>query len=199
MKYNRTFHLPWSEGATKEDKISKDTSHLINIPIVITEKMDGSCVSLERDNCFARTHSGPPTHPSFDTLKSFHSTIKYQIPDNIQLFCEYLFAKHSIHYNQLSSYYLLFNIRNTESMMWYSWSDLESMAISLNLQTAPVLFNGAVKSEKELKKLTQSFMNKPSVFGPEREGVVVRSSDGFSDDKFSKLVAKLVRKKSCNY
>ena len=44
-KYNRTYHFPWSQGATNDDKIATDMSRLIGNPIVITEKMDGSNTS----------------------------------------------------------------------------------------------------------------------------------------------------------
>ena len=39
-KYNRTYHLPWSPGATNDDRISSDVSPLIGIDIVITEKLE---------------------------------------------------------------------------------------------------------------------------------------------------------------
>ena len=98
-KYNRTYHLPWSPGGTSDDKIAKDLSIIFSNDIVITEKMDGSNTSLEIGGCFARTHSGPPNHPSFDPLKALHASIKHQIPEGVQLFGEWLYAKHSIHMN----------------------------------------------------------------------------------------------------
>jgi hypothetical protein len=54
--------------------------------------MDGSNTSLESDGCFARTHSAPPTHASFDGLKALHASVKFKIPKDIQLFGEWLFA-----------------------------------------------------------------------------------------------------------
>lgn len=106
-KYPRTFHFSYSEGATNDDKIAKDVSSLINVPIVITEKLDGSNTSLESGGCFARTHSGAPSHPSFNMLKAFHASIKSLIPDGVQLFGEYCFARHSIEYTELPGYFML--------------------------------------------------------------------------------------------
>jgi hypothetical protein len=106
-KYNRTYHVTWSAGATNDDKIADSVQSLINIPIVITEKMDGSNTSLERNGCFVRTHSGSPTHISFDGLKALHATIKFKIPDNIQIFGEWCYAKHSIEYSELPGYFFV--------------------------------------------------------------------------------------------
>jgi hypothetical protein len=193
LKYKRTFHLPWSPGATNDDKIAKDISSLINIPIIITEKMDGSNASLETDGCFARTHSGVPTHASFDGLKALHANIKYQIPEGFQLFGEWCFAKHSIEYNELPGYFLLFNVRSLHTSMWASWEGVEMWATELGLPTVPVLFKGQVSSEKELQTLIEDLMTQTSACGGIREGVVARLEDGFSDNNFSKCVMKCVR------
>jgi ATP-dependent RNA circularization protein (DNA/RNA ligase family) len=193
-KYNRTFHLPYSEGATNDDKISYDVSSLLNVEIVITEKLDGSNVSLESDNCYARTHSGAPTHPSFDALKSLHASVKSKIASNLQLFGEWCYALHSIKYDSLPSYLMLFNVRDLTNNMWLSWEEVVLWAEEINVSTVPVLFKGIVSSEKELKELTDKLMLEPSLYGSQREGVVVRVNKSFADDDFSKSVLKRVRK-----
>src|SRR6185369_5520012 len=130
-KYNRTFHFPFSPGATNDDKIATSMDALIGVPIVITEKMDGSNTSLERDGCFARTHSGPPSHASFDGLKALHATIKYKISQSHQLFGEWCFARHSIDYSELPSYFMMFGVRElanafgAEEDYWVSWDYVE--------------------------------------------------------------------------
>lgn len=195
-KYNRTFHFPWSPGATNDDKIATSIAGLIGKEIVITEKMDGSNTSLETNGCFARTHSGPPSHASFDSLKALHATIKHKIPPDYQLFGEWCYALHSIAYNELPGYFLLFNVRDLKQIIptvWISWNEVEMWAEEIGVPTVPVLFRGVVNSEKELKELVESFMIQPSVCGGIREGVVVRVAGEFTDDKFSEYVLKCVR------
>jgi len=192
-KYNRTYHFPFSKGATNDDKIATDMSRLIGNPIVITEKMDGSNTSLETDGCFARTHSGPPTHPSFDGLKALHASLKWKIPQGVQLFGEWCFALHSIKYDLLPSYFLLFNVRDLSNMQWASWEEVELWADEMSLPTVPVLFKGSISSEKELQEIVESFMIAPSACGDIREGVVVRIQDAFDDRNFSSCVMKCVR------
>lgn len=194
-KYNRTFHVPWSKGATNDDKIATDLSSLINVEIVITEKIDGSNTSLESKGCFARTHSGPPAHASFDGLKALHSQVKYKIPDNLQLFGEWCYALHSIAYSELPGYFMLFNVRgySNEETVWASWEEVEMWAQEIEVPTVPVLFKGICKSVNELMSLTESFMIQPSKCGGIREGVVVRIASSFTDKEFCSCVMKCVR------
>ena len=200
-KYNRTFHLPWSEGCTNDDKMAKSVDSLIGVSLVITEKMDGSNTSLEKAGCFSRTHAGPPTHKSFDQLKALHASLQYMIPDDLQFFGEWCYAKHSIEYSELPSYFLLFGIRELmvdeddfTTPFWHPWINIEGFAAGMNLHTVPVLYrNIKVSSEKELKEITDFAMTKPSSYGGIREGVVVRLMDGFDDDQFPESVMKCVR------
>lgn len=193
-KYNRTFHLPFSKGATNDDKIASSVIQLLNVPIVISEKIDGSNCSLEYENCYARTHAHPPTHPSFDVIKALHSQIKHKIPENYQIFGENTFALHSIAYSELPGYFLMFNVRDLNTMTWLAWEEIELWAQELEVPTVPVLFKGSVSSENELQELVEQFMKLPSECGGEREGVVVRVARQFIDEEFSQCVMKNVRK-----
>jgi hypothetical protein len=201
-KYNRTYHLPWSPGATNDDKIGTDLSRLIGCPIVITEKMDGSNTSLESEGCFSRSHAGPPSHPSFSPLKALHASLKHIITPHTQLFGEWCYAKHSIEYSELPGYFMLFNIRylgtdllegGSGPTVWCEWEAVEMVAEYMGIPTTPVLFKGQVNSEAELKDLVQSLMIQPSACGGIREGVVVRIQDHFHETDFSTCVMKCVR------
>lgn len=195
-KYNRTFHFPFSPGATNDDKIATSMDKLIGTPIVITEKMDGSNTSIESRGCFARTHASTPTHASFNQFKALHASIKHMILEHTQLFGEWCYAKHSIEYSELPGYFLLFNVRylNDDSPPnWGAWWEVETWAKEIGVPTVPVLFKGTVSSEKELKELVESLMIQPSACGGIREGVVVRVQRQFNDDEFSTCIMKCVR------
>jgi hypothetical protein len=194
-KYNRTFHFPFSPGATNDDKVATSMDNLIGVPIVLTEKVDGSNTSLETKGCFARTHSGAPTHASFDGLKALHAEVGFQIPEGMQLFGEWCFARHSIAYEALPSYFLMFGVRelDADDPFWYSWEEVEFWAEFFGLHTVPVLFKGTVNSEKELKELIESLMIQPSACGGIREGVVARVQREFKDDEFPTCIMKCVR------
>ena len=65
MKYPRTYHLPFSPGATKDDKrLSGDWfSHYKGKEVVITEKLDGENSCITRYDVFARSHGAPTRSP----------------------------------------------------------------------------------------------------------------------------------------
>ena len=193
-KYPKTFHLPWSPGATNDDKIAKDVSGLLNVPIVITEKADGGNTSMEHSGIYARTHAYEPSHPSFDILKQLHASLRYSIPEHYQFFGENVYAQHSIAYSELPGYFLLFAIRDLGTYYWLSWEEIELWAEKLGIPTVPVLFEGTVHSESDLQNLTEDLCSKPSKLGGEREGVVVRVHAPFSDERFDKCCMKIVRK-----
>lgn len=194
-KYPRTFHLPFSPGATNDDKIAKNVDFLLNTPLILLEKIDGSNLSINKDNVFARTHSGPPKHYSFNFAKSIHASIKHKLVDGLDYFGEYCYAKHSIAYSELPGYFLLFGIRAyiDGNGWWKSWGSVKSFAKTLDIPTVPELEKIQVSSAKELQKAVEKHMNEPSVCGGEREGIVVRLAEAFSVREFSKANLKYVR------
>jgi hypothetical protein len=107
---------------------------------------------------------------------------------------------HSISYNELPNYFLLFNVRDCsgDSPIWLSWDEVEMWAEEIGAQTVPVLFKGIVDSEIDLQKLVETLMLQPSKCGGVREGVVVRVQSEFSENDFSKYVLKCVRANHVN-
>jgi len=193
-KYPRSFHLPWSPGGTSDDKRLHDVSRLIGVELVITEKCDGSNLTYTRTSVFSRSHAGPPGHPSFALAKATHGRIAHLISEGISVFCEYCYAVHSIAYQSLPDYSLVFGVRDDTEGLWWDWDMVAAQAADLGLPTVPVVFRGAVTSERELQSLTERLSSQPSVLGGQREGVVVRPSSGFADADFSKSLGKWVRK-----
>lgn len=193
IKYPRTFHLSFSLGASSDDKIIEDDSIFVNKQIVITEKLDGSNFCITNDNCFARSHAGPPTHISFDLAKSWHATVKNKIANNIAIFIEYTFAEHSIFYDKLKTYFNVINVFDIDNDRWLSWNEVESWSKYLDTYTVPVLFKGIIPSVKELKSLVMHEMEKQSCYGNNREGVIIRLYDSFDNDSFCLSCCKVVR------
>lgn len=193
-KYPRSLHLPWSPGGTSDDKRLADASPFVGVELLITEKCDGSNLTYTRHRVFSRSHSGPPAHASFDLAKATHARIGHQLSEGLSLFCEYCYAVHSIEYGALPDYSLVFGARDDETGLWWDWDMVVAQARDVGLPTVPVLFRGAVGSERELEALTMSLASAPSAFGGMREGVVVRRAGEFADEAFGRSLAKWVRK-----
>ena len=192
-KYFRTYHLPWSEGATKDDKIlSPQSLHvLISEPLVITEKLDGSNICLTKDACYARSHANVPAHQSFDMLKQIHGEKKYMIPAGYSLFGEYVYAVHSIKYTELDSYIYLFGVRKDRTGYWLPFEAVRGIAFMLGLKAVPKLATVNWADTVHLEGTVRELMWNKSVFGGEREGVVVRVAGGFTNPDWA--IAKFVR------
>lgn len=192
-KYARTYHLPWSPGATSDDKISNDISSLIGTEIVITEKLDGENCGMTNDGVYARSHATFTTSAWSREVRQLHDIkVRGQLEDDVFLFGENMEGIHSIEYTNLKSYFYLFGVR--DGNIWIPWSGVEEYSYLLDLPLVPVLFKGKVESEEELRKLVDELVSQQSELGGEREGIVVRTAGMFHNDDFSDNVAKWVRK-----
>jgi hypothetical protein len=192
-KYPRTPHLPYSPGGTSDDRRILSVQPFVGTDLILTEKLDGSNVCLERDACFARSHASAPSHPSFDAFKAFHAVVRSRIGEDIQVFGEWLYAKHSIAYNALPTYFMAFGVRDTKKALWASWEEVELWADELGVASVPVLDRTNIADEKQLRSLIENHARMPSRVGGQREGVVVRVAHGFPDSEFEKSIAKWVR------
>ena len=192
-KYPRTPYLPYSPGLSSKSQVIETLDRLTTNPVIMTEKMDGSNVCLTRHHVYARSHSGPPTHPSFDFIKAWHASVRYQIPEGISLFGEYCYAIHSIQYFTLPFPFFLFGVRDDKKEEWVSWPAVETIASRLGVPTVPLLFRGALLDAAGLEKLVLEFAGQPSIHGAEREGIVVRRKFEFPCSEFELSVAKYVR------
>ena len=186
MKYPRTLHLPWSLGKTSDDKVLKTTKNFENNRVVVTEKIDGENTTLYRHGLHARSLDGKD-HPSRHWVKKMHGNISYLIPEQYRVCGENVFAKHSIYYEHLESYFYMFSIWN-EHNMCLSWEETMLWSEELKLPLPPVLYDGIWDEEK----IKQLFTGKSSL-GETSEGYVVRIADEFHYDDFGASVAKFVR------
>jgi len=184
-KYPKTLHLPWSPGISKQDKILKDTNDFINKNIVLTEKMDGENTTIDSNHYHARSLDSSD-HESQHWLKNELSKIQYLIPKGYRICGENLYAKHSIFYNKLYSYFMVFSIWNGNVCL--SWEHTKIMCEKLGLRTVPVRYEGKF-NELELRNL--NYPN--SRCGLEAEGYVIRNYEEFLFEDFNKNVAKYVR------
>lgn len=192
-KYGRTPHLPNSPGGTDDDERLDSARAFVGRPIVVLEKMDGGNWCMTCEACFARSHSGATRNPIFDPAKALWAQKRWDIDEEVSVFGEWLYYRHSISYYALPAPIMLFNVRQDETGMWASWEDVELWADVLELPTVPVLWRGVVKSESELLELVERFAAQPSACGGQREGVVVRLADEITSDAWATSIAKWVR------
>ncbi|MDM5231019.1 RNA ligase family protein [Lysinibacillus pakistanensis] len=185
-KYPRSFHLPWSRGYTHDDKVAKNVNHFLGKEVVVTEKLDGEGTTLYRDYMHARSINSA-NHPSRHWVKTFHASFAYRIPNDWRLCGENVYAKHSIYYQALTSYFYLFSIWNEDNIC-LSWDETIAFAAELGIETVPVLYRGIFDEEKIKRTFTGI-----SLFDGEQEGYVIRNAGSFHYDDFQSNLGKFVR------
>jgi hypothetical protein len=186
VKYPRTPHLPWSPGNTADDIVLDSIRHLEALTdVVVTEKLDGENTTMYRDHIHARSVDSR-AHPSRDWLKRFHAAVKNDIPLDFRVCGENLYARHSIYYDLLPSYFLVFAIFERDVCL--SWDDTADWCNLLGLQHVPVLYRGPW-DENRIRDCWRS----TSAFGAEQEGYVVRNASRFQFGEFGLNLAKFVR------
>lgn len=186
VKHPRTHHLPWSPGISSDDRVMTSLSGFEGQEVVVTIKMDGEQTSMYRDGFHARSIDTAP-HPSRDWLWGIHRRIGHEIPPGWRICGENLFAKHSIHYQNLPAHFMVFSIWN-EKNECLSWDETVTWCRLLDLVHVPVLLWGPW-NEKAIRTLTCNTYNSDIC-----EGHVVRVARSFAYKEFKDVVGKFVRK-----
>jgi hypothetical protein len=186
FKYPRTPHLPWSLGRSADD-ISLDSIGYLELlkDIVVTEKLDGENTTLYRDYIHARSIDSQ-SHPARDWVKKLHATIRHDIPEYYRICGENLFAKHSIYYDRLTTYFYVYSIYQEDICL--SWDETLEWCELLGLSTVPILYSGPWN-----EIAVKACWTGKSAVGDSQEGYVVRNAERFDFDKFRLNVAKFVR------
>lgn len=185
VKYARTHHAPWSLGVSDDDRIIESMEGFVGRRVVVTEKMDGENSTVYRDYVHARSvESGG--HPSRDWLKGFVSAWQHELPEGWRVCGENLYAKHSIAYSDLPSYFMGFSVWN-EWNACLEWDETLEWFELLGVTSVPVLYDGTY-DEQTIRSLWSDAQHESS------EGYVVRLAGSFPYGDFRRSVCKFVRK-----
>lgn len=184
VKYSRSHHLPWS-NMSEDDRMMQSVDRFIGKRVIVTEKLDGENFTGYADGkCHTRSLDSR-NHPSRNWVKNFWNTICMDIPEGHRICGESLYAKHSIHYKNLDTYFYGFSMWNSKNIC-LSWDETTEWFQLLGITPVPILFDG-IYDEKKIKTL----------WSPEKhdimEGYVVRLADSFPYSDFKHSLGKFVR------
>lgn len=185
VKYPRTHHLPWSENVNEDDRVIEAMSAFEGQRVIVTEKMDGENTTLYRDYTHARSIDSR-SNETRDWVKQFWSTISADIPEGWRVCGENLYAKHSIHYTDLDTYFMGFSIWN-ERNVCLGWEETLEWMELMGITPVPVLYDG-IYDEKAIRA---TWNNKDWASS---EGYVVRLASAINYGDFRREVAKFVRR-----
>ncbi len=187
IKYPRTYHLPWSDGLTGDDRIIDSLDKFIDKDVVVTIKYDGESFTGYKDGYIHARSLDTDIDYSRTFVKNLWNSICYNLPDGYRVCAENLTYMHSIFYKNLESYLLVHSIWD-ENNICLSWEDTVVYCDLLGLKHVDVLYKGKFDTEL-IKKFCSSHYNEN-----EMEGYVIRLVDKFHYNEFEQCVAKFVRK-----
>ncbi|MET7619851.1 RNA ligase family protein [Streptomyces sp. NPDC005408] len=182
VHYPRTPHLPWSPGAAPDDVRAGELWGLRGREVVVTEKLDGENTTLYADGLHARSLDSAH-HPSRAWVKALQGRIGAEIPQGWRVCGENLYARHSIAYEDLESWFYGFSVWD-DHRRCLDWDRTVRFLRQLGVPVPRVLWRGAF-DERALRALRLDTSR--------QEGYVVRTVEGFGPEEFGQRVAKWVR------
>lgn len=186
QKYPHTPHFPFSRSRTNDDKVLRSVAHFYGKMMVVTKKMDGENTTLYSDGFHARSLDSRH-HASRDWVAAFHASIAHDIPEGWRICGENLYARHSIAYDSLPSYFMGFSVWD-ESNVALSWEDTLLFFDCLGIVPVPTIDVG-IFDEAKLKKMAKEWDCEND------EGFVARLAGAVPYEKFGESFAKWVRPK----
>jgi len=221
IKYPSTHHLPFSHERDADDTAHNQLEWAMGYPLVATVKMDGGNAMLVKDHEEPiRARNGRQANKEhFDMAKQWYwdNDLYSQIPEHYQIFGEWLYAKHSIHYGcdcdepcedvgpALRDYFQVFGVYDTRYNLWLGWHATRGVAKELGLTLAPPareFYDGPFEPAEPYHlgefDNSQEFWQyaydlSTSVVDAGHEGIVVRSSHPFHYGQIDKRLGKYVR------
>lgn len=183
VKQQRTFHMTSSPGIHDDDKALQNMDSFEGEEVVLSVKMDGENAAMYPRYIHARSIDGR-SHPSRDWVKQFHSTIAYNIPEGFRIYGENVYAKHSIAYNDLETYFYGFHI--WDRLTCLSWDETLEYFELIGITPVRVLYRGIYDEKAIAAAIATLDLSKD-------EGAVLRKVRAFSYAEYRYSVCKWVR------
>lgn len=198
FRFPHTPHLTWlGDGEPRDDKVllPEEAHKLLASDTVVEEKLDGANLgfSVSPDGKLLiqnRSHYlVAPYTGQFGRLRSWmpmhEEELTKALGSNLIAFGEWCAARHSLSYDRLPDWWLLFDVYDRSQRRFWSTARRNQWASALGISTVPTLDRGklSLSSLKQVLQGGSAFSTSPL------EGVVVRSED----DAWLNARAKLVR------
>ena len=210
IKYPSTRHLPWSHEVASDDTAHQNVNTFVGYPLVSTVKMDGGNAMLVKDSENpVRARNGKHANKEhFDMCKQMYweNNLYEEIPEHLQIFGEWLYAKHSIHYGcecseecddvgpGLLDYFQVFGVYDTRYDLFLGWHETAELADRLDLTVVPQIGYGDTKEFARSDQFWNYYYDlSQEVVKQGHEGIVVRSALPFHYGQVEQRLGKYVR------
>ncbi|MGH9846257.1 MAG: RNA ligase family protein [Blastocatellia bacterium] len=183
FKYPRTPHITGSRiQPGDEDLRSISAEELLGRELIVEEKLDGSNSGISFDSdgellLQSRGHylDGGPRERQFALLKSWatcHRTEFWDaLGDRYLMYGEWLYAKHTIFYDDLAHYFIEFDVMEKTTGEFLSTARRSELLSGLPVVSAPVVWTGHIKSAKQFESLIGASCFQTARWGERLAGV----------------------------
>lgn len=195
IKYPRTPHLFGSKGTDDDKHLNENesTRFIADRSLIVEEKIDGTNVGIhfQGDGEIVLQCRGhlitEGMHPQYDLFKRWTSVKRQEMERRLEnrfiLFGEWVYARHSIHYRQLSHYFFEFDIYDKQRQTFLDLAQRLTLLAGAGIQTVPILHSGAVE-RSELEGLIG-----PSHYGSQFENPLTNRSDNLMEGLYLRTEA----------
>jgi len=207
-EFPRTMHLPIDPNATSDDKIAseKDLIELLNLDeVIIQEKIDGANSGFRLENDLPlirnRTHilnknysaKKTPAQKQFKSAFTwFHENkdkfieLKKLLGWTPSVYGEWLYAKHTIFYDQLPDVFVAYDIYSVEDNEFICPKLSREVLQKAGFSVIPLISSGKITLDDLL-----NYRNGKSQFSSDqkREGIYIKTTDNIHMTSRYKMVA----------
>ena len=163
IKYPRTPHLEGSRLQKGDEDLSQIPFTIIKDKyIVVEEKVDGANTGISFNDgellLQSRGHflTGGNRERHYNLFKQWANNYKYELYEVLGeryiMYGEWLYAKHSIYYDNLPNYFLEFDIYDKENKVFLSTDRRKELIKNLDVKSVPVLAAGKFKKLDDVLK-----------------------------------------------
>ena len=199
FRFPHTPHIAWlGKGTPRDDKVlaSLEVVSLLSGPVVVEEKIDGANlgISVNQDGRLRLQNRGDylrkPFSGQFKKLSAWiglrENDLISMLGNSLILFGEWCAARHSVAYDRLPDWFIVFDIYNSSTRRFCSTKRRNELATLLELPVVSEVLRG----KTTLPSLKDLVLNNPSQYRDGMmEGLVIRQE---SED-WLETRAKLVR------
>ena len=186
VKFPRTPHLVWlGEAAPRGDKLMDpaEAKALLRQPVIIEEKLDGANLGLSLDaggrlRAQSRGHylepgTGGQWKLLWRWLALHEARLVSALKPSLILFGEWCYAEHSVAYDALPDWLLVFDVYDREEGRFWCRERRDALARRVGLSGVLFLAEGVFKIAALRNRIGRSMVG-----DVEAEGVYVRWDDG---------------------
>lgn len=198
FRFPHTPHIAWlAPDAPRDDKVlsSAEASEILAGEVVLEEKLDGANLgfSVSPDGTVRAQNRGQylgtPFQGQFGRLAQWlplhEEKLFGGLGTHLMAFGEWCAARHSLDYAALPDWWLLFDVYDRSSGLFWSTHRRNAWAAQNGFATVPELYRGKL----DMKRLTQLVQTTSSQYrtGP-LEGIVIRRENADCLQQRAKLV-----------